>query len=76
MLQTSISRMIFVIVESPTARRSIATATVEEKYAVANAIVQIATTARASQIWRKTQIQNPKRRRSSNDLFIFFIEFE
>ena len=64
---------IFATVESPIVPRSIVTVTAEERYAVANATAQIATIAQVSQICRKTQIQNPKKRPSWNDLFIFFI---
>lgn len=73
MLQTSISRTIFATAESRIARKSIVTVTEEAKLAVANAIVQPATIAPASPIFRKTRIQNLKRRLNWNDLFIFFI---
>ena len=72
MLQTSISKMIFATAESPIAQKSIATVTVEAKLAVANAIAQTAIIAQVSQILRKTQIHNPKRRLRWNDLFYIF----
>ena len=73
MYPTSILRTIFVTAESPTVPKNIAIVIAGVRLVVANATALIATTARVSQIWRKTQIQNPKRSQRWNDLFIFFI---
>ena len=66
-------RTIFAIVENRTVPRSTVTVTAEERPAVVNATAQIVTIVQVSQIWRKTQIQSPKRGRRWSDLFIFFI---